>query len=258
MPKFNANLTLLFNEIDFLERFKAARDAGFRGVEYLFPYAYPKQELLERLQRHELTQVLHNLPAGDWAKGERGIACLPGRVGEFQDGVGQAIEYAQALQCTQLNCLAGIAPAGGDPSELRDTLVRNLQFAATSLKSAGIRLLLEPCNTRDIPGFYLNRSQQAIQIIDAVRSDNLFLQYDIYHMQVMEGDLAPTIERHLHRIAHMQLADNPGRGEPGSGEINYPFLFAWIDRLGYPGWIGCEYKPVNGTVRGLSWIKPYL
>jgi hydroxypyruvate isomerase len=258
MPKFNANLTLLFNEIDFLQRFKAARDAGFGGVEYLFPYAYPKQQLLDELRRHELTQVLHNLPAGDWARGERGIACLPGRVGEFQDGVGQAIEYAQALQCTQLNCLAGIAPADTDPAELRDTLVRNLQFAASTLKSTGIRLLLEPCNTRDIPGFYLNRSQQAIQIIDAVASDNLFLQYDIYHMQVMEGNLAPTIERHMHRIAHMQLADNPGRGEPGSGEINYPFLFGWIDRLGYPGWIGCEYKPVNGTVRGLGWIKPYL
>jgi hydroxypyruvate isomerase len=258
MPKFNANLTLLFNELDFLERFKAARDAGFRGVEYLFPYAYPKQELVERLQRHGLTQVLHNLPAGDWANGERGIACLADRVGEFQDGVGQAIEYAQALRCTQINCLAGIAPAGANAAQLRDTLVRNLQFAAASLKSAGIRLLLEPCNTRDIPGFYLNGSQQAIQIIDAVGSDNLFLQYDIYHMQVMEGNLAPTIERHLHRISHLQLADNPGRGEPGSGEINYPFLFAWIDRLGYPGWIGCEYKPVNGTVRGLGWIKPYL
>jgi hydroxypyruvate isomerase len=258
MPKFNANLTLLFNELDFLERFQAARDAGFRGVEYLFPYAYPKQQLAERLQCHGLTQVLHNLPAGDWANGERGIACLPDRVGEFQDGVGQAIEYARALECSQLNCLAGIAPAASDAAQLRDTLVRNLQFAAASLKNAGIRLLLEPCNTRDIPGFYLTRSQQAIEIIDAVGSDNLFLQYDIYHMQVMEGNLAPTIERHLHRIAHMQLADNPGRGEPGSGEINYPFLFACLDRLGYPGWIGCEYKPVNGTVRGLCWIKPYL
>ncbi|HEY4973142.1 MAG TPA: hydroxypyruvate isomerase [Steroidobacteraceae bacterium] len=258
MPKFNANLTLLFSELDFLERFKAASDAGFRGVEYLFPYPYRIQDLVEALQRHGLTQVLHNLPAGDWANGERGIACLPGRTGEFQDGVGQAIEYAQALQCTQVNCLAGIAPAGADPALLRDTLVGNLQFAAARLKSAGIRLLLEPCNTRDIPGFFLNRSQQAIEIIDAVGSDNLFLQYDIYHMQVMEGNLAPTIERQLRRIAHMQLADNPGRGEPGSGEINYPFLFACIDRLGYSGWIGCEYKPVNGTVRGLGWIKPYL
>jgi hydroxypyruvate isomerase len=258
MPKFNANLTLLFNELDFLERFKAAKDAGFRGVEYLFPYAYPRQALVERLQLHGLTQVLHNLPAGDWAKGERGIACLPDRVGEFQDGVGTAIEYAQALQCTQLNCLAGIAPKEIDPATLHDTLVRNLQFAAVELKRVGIRLLVEPCNTRDLPGFFLNRSQQAIELIEAVGSDNLFLQYDIYHMQVMEGNLAPSIERHLDRIRHLQLADNPGRGEPGTGEINYPFLFAFIDRIGYRGWIGCEYKPAKGTVQGLGWIKPYL
>jgi len=258
MPRFNANLTMLFNELDFLDRFRAAKDAGFKGVEYLFPYAYPVQELLERLQLNGLTQVLHNLPAGDWAGGERGIACLPDRVGEFQDGVGQAIDYAQALGCAQLNCLAGIAPAAADPERLCDTLVRNLQFAAARLGSVGMRLLLEPCNTRDIPGFYLRHSQQAIDIIQAVGSDNLYLQYDIYHMQVMEGNLAPTIERHLDRIGHLQLADNPGRGEPGSGEINYPFLFAHIDRIGYRGWIGCEYKPVNGTVAGLGWIKPYL
>jgi hydroxypyruvate isomerase len=258
VPKFNANLTLLFNEVDFLERFQAARLAGFAGVEYLFPYAYRKEDLLERLQTHGLTQVLHNLPAGDWAKGERGIACLPDRVGEFQDGVGTAIEYAQALQCAQLNCLAGIPPPELDPAEVRATLVRNLQFAAAQLKAAGIRLLLEPCNTRDLPGFYLNRSQQAIEIIDAVGSDNLYLQYDIYHMQVMEGNLAPTIQRNLHRIAHMQLADNPGRHEPGTGEINYPFLFGVIDRLGYSGWIGCEYQPTKGTVEGLGWIKPYI
>jgi hydroxypyruvate isomerase len=258
MPKFNANLTLLFNELDFLDRFKAARDAGFRGVEYLFPYACHKHDLVERLQLNGLTQVLHNLPAGDWAAGERGIACLPERIGEFQDGVGTAIEYAQALQCTQLNCLAGIAPRALDQATLHDTLVRNLRFAATELRRVGIRLLLEPCNTRDLPGFYLNRSQQAVDIIDAVGSDNLFLQYDIYHMQVMEGNLAPSIERHLDRIRHLQIADNPGRGEPGSGEINYPFLFEFIDRLGYDGWIGCEYKPVKGTVQGLGWIKPYL
>ncbi|MFI4869245.1 MAG: hydroxypyruvate isomerase [Steroidobacterales bacterium] len=258
MPKFNANLTMLFNEVDFLERFKAARHAGFTGVEYLFPYAHRKQALVERLQANGLTQVLHNLPAGDWARGERGIACLPDRVAEFQDGVGKAIEYARALQCAQVNCLAGIAPADVDPAQLRDTLVRNLQFAAAELKTAGIRLLVEACNTRDIPGFYLNRSQQAIEIIDAVGSDNLFLQYDIYHMQVMEGNLASTIQRHLDRIGHLQLADNPGRHEPGTGEINFPFLFGWIDRIGYSGWIGCEYKPAKGTVQGLGWIRPYL
>jgi len=258
MPRFNANLTLLFNEVEFLERFRAARDAGFKGVEYLFPYTHRKQDLAERLQANGLTQVLHNLPAGDWAGGERGIACLPDRVGEFQDGVGQAIEYAQALQCRQLNCLAGIAPHGIDRERALDTLVGNLRFAAIQLKAANIRLLLEACNTRDIPGFFVSCSRQALEIIDAVGSDNLFLQYDIYHMQVMEGDLAATIQGNLDRIGHMQLADNPGRHEPGSGEINYPFLFGFIDRLGYSGWIGCEYKPAKSTVEGLGWIKPYL
>jgi hydroxypyruvate isomerase len=258
MPRFNANLTLLFNEVEFLERFRAARDAGFKGVEYLFPYAHREQDLAERLQANGLTQVLFNLPAGDWAGGERGIACLPDRVGEFQDGVGQAIEYAQALQCRQINCLAGIAPRGIDPQQTRDTLVGNLRYAAARLKAGGIRLMLEACNTRDVPGFFVSRSHQALEIIDAVGSDNLFLQYDIYHMQVMEGDLAPSIERNLDRIGHMQLADNPGRHEPGSGEINYPFLFGFIDRLGYSGWIGCEYKPAGSTVAGLAWIKPYL
>jgi hydroxypyruvate isomerase len=258
MPRFDANLTLLFNEVEFLERFRAARDAGFKAVEYLFPYPHRKHELAERLQANGLTQVLFNLPAGDWAGGERGIACLPDRVGEFQDGVRQAIEYAQALQCRQLNCLAGIAPQGIDPQRARDTLVGNLRFAAAQLKAAGIRLMLEACNTRDVPGFFVNRSRQALDVIDAVASDNLFLQYDIYHMQVMEGDLAPTIKRNLDRIGHMQLADNPGRHEPGSGEINYPFLFGFIDALGYTGWIGCEYKPAGSTVDGLAWIKPYL
>ena len=258
MPKFNANLTMLFNEVDFLDRFRAAKDAGFKGVEYLFPYPYPKEQLAERLAQNRLTQVLHNLPAGDWAKGERGIACLPDRVGEFQDGVGKAIEYAGALQCPQLNCLAGIAPTGIDPAKIRETFVGNLQFAAGVLKSAGIALLIEPCNTRDIPGFFLNHSKQALEIINDVGSDNLFLQYDIYHMQIMEGNLAPTIERNLGSIRHLQLADNPGRNEPGTGEINYPFLFQFIDKLSYSGWIGCEYRPAKSTLEGLGWVRPYL
>jgi hydroxypyruvate isomerase len=258
MPKFNANLTMLFNEVDFLDRFEAAAKGGFKGVEYLFPYAYQKEQLAEKLAQHRLTQVLHNLPAGDWAKGERGIACLPQRVGEFQDGVGKAIEYANALGCKQVNCLAGITPAGVAAEKVLETFVSNLKFAADKLRGADIRLLIEPCNTRDIPGFYLNRSKQALDIIDQVGSDNLRLQYDIYHMQVMEGDLAPTIQRNLARIPHMQLADNPGRNEPGTGEINYPFLFQFIDKLGYDGWIGCEYKPAKTTVEGLGWVKPYL
>ena len=258
MPKFNANLTMLFNEVDFLERFGAARQAGFQGVEYLFPYPYKKEELAARLAQFGLTQVLHNLPAGDWSKGERGIACLPGREPEFRAGVATAIEYAHALNCTQLNCLAGIAPAGADAQLLRATLIDNLHFAAAQLRSAGLRLLLEPCNTRDIPGFFVNRSQQALELIAAVGADNLYLQYDIYHMQIMEGDLATTMLRHLDRIAHLQLADNPGRHEPGSGEINYPFLFRALDAAGYAGWIGCEYKPAGSTVAGLAWLQPWL
>jgi hydroxypyruvate isomerase len=258
MPKFAANLTMLYNEVDFLDRFEAAAKSGFKAVEYLFPYAYPKGELAGRLQKHALAQVLHNLPAGDWAKGERGIACLPDRVGEFQDGVGKAIEYAQALGCTQLNCLAGIEPKGVDAERIRATFVANLRFAAARLGEAGIRLLIEPINTFDIPGFHLNRTRQALDVIAQVGSPNLFVQYDIYHMQRMEGELANTMKAHLPQIAHLQLADNPGRNEPGTGEINYPFLFGFIDRIGYGGWIGCEYKPAGRTADGLGWLKPYL
>jgi hydroxypyruvate isomerase len=257
MPKFCANLTLLFNEHAFLDRFSAAAEAGFKGVEYLFPYEYDKNALVEWLEKHQLVQVLHNLPAGDWAKGERGIACHPDRVGEFQDGVGKAIEYARALKCTQLNCLAGICPNDAADDRQHAAFVSNLKFAALKLKEAGIKLLIEPINTRDIPGFYLTHSRQALDIIKEVGSDNLFLQYDIYHMQIMEGDLARTIESNLALIPHMQLADNPGRNEPGTGEINYAFLFSHIDRIGYKGWIGCEYKPRTTTEEGLGWIRRY-
>ncbi|CCE02668.1 hydroxypyruvate isomerase [Bradyrhizobium sp. STM 3809] len=254
MPRFAANLTMLFTELPFMDRFAAAKAAGFSGVEYLFPYEFDKAELREQLARHGLTQVLHNLPAGNWAAGERGIAILPDRVDEFRDGVRRAIEYARALDCRQLNCLAGIAPDDADPRELNQTLVRNLRFAATALKAQGIKLLFEPINTLDIPGFYLNRTAQALQLISEVESDNLFVQYDIYHMQIMEGDLARTLQKHLARIAHVQLADNPGRHEPGTGEINYPFLFRHLDAIGYEGWIGCEYKPRTRTEEGLNWM----
>ncbi len=254
MPKFAANLTMLFNEVPFMDRFEAAAQAGFKGVEFLFPYAFDRDALAERLHKHGLTQVLHNLPAGNWEAGERGIACHPDRVGEFQEGVGRAIEYATTLGCRQLNCLAGVAPAGVSADELRSTFIDNLRFASAKLKAAGIRLLIEPINTYDIPGFHLSRTAQAIDIIDAVGSDNLFVQYDIYHAQRMEGELANTIAKHLARIAHIQLADNPGRNEPGTGEINYAWLFRHIDKLGYDGWIGCEYKPAAGTVEGLGWI----
>jgi hydroxypyruvate isomerase len=258
MPKFCANLTMLFNELPFPERFEAAAKAGFEGVEYLFPYAYPKAQLAEALAAHKLQQVLHNMPAGDWDSGSRGIACLPDRVGEFQDGVEKTIEYARALGCKQVNCLAGIAPAGVDPERCKRTLIDNLRFAAPRLAQAGLKLLIEPINTRDVPGFFLTTTRQALEIIAEAGSDNVCVQYDIYHMQIMEGDLARTIEENLARIPHMQLADNPGRNEPGTGEINYSFLFDFVDRIGYRGWIGCEYKPKTTTVAGLGWIRPYL
>lgn len=249
---------MMFNEVDFLDRFAAAAKAGFKGVEYLFPYDYDKGRLAEKLKENELAQVLHNLPAGDWGGGERGIGCLPGRVGEFQEGVSKAIEYATALECSQVNCLAGIAPEGADPDKLRDTFVSNLKFASEKLKEAGIRLVVEPINTRDIPGFFLNHTAQARSIIEDVGSDNLFLQHDIYHMQIMEGDLARTIESNIDIIRHVQIADNPGRNEPGTGEINYPFLFGHLDSVGYNGWIGCEYRPQSTTEAGLGWAAPYL
>ena len=255
MPKFAANLTMLFGEQPFLDRFAAAKAAGFSGVEYLFPYDFDKAELREQLHQHGLTQVLHNLPAGNWGAGERGIAILPDRVEEFRDGVARAIDYAKALDCHQLNCLVGIAPDDADAIDLNEVLVGNLRFAADALAKEQIKLLIEPINTIDIPGFFLNRTEQALQIIADVRSSNLFVQYDIYHMQVMEGDIARTLQKHLARIAHVQLADNPGRNEPGTGEINYPFLFAHLDRLGYKGWVGAEYKPLSGTEAGLGWLR---
>lgn len=258
MPRFDANLSMLFQEQNFLDRFGAAARAGFTGVEYLFPYPFDKQELADKLAENGLVQVLHNLPCGNWDAGERGIACLPDRKSEFRDGVGQAIEYATALKCKQVNCLVGIAPDGVTPGQLRDTVAENLKFAAEQLQRAGIRLLIEPVNTRDIPGFYLCHTDQALAIMDDVGSANLALQYDLYHMQVMEGDLAVTLERNLARIGHIQLADNPGRNEPGTGEINYAFLFSFLDRIGYRGWIGCEYKPLDRTEDGLSWLSPYL
>lgn len=253
MPRFAANLSMLFTELPFMERFAAARAAGFDSVEYLFPYAYPKEELAAALQAHQLQQVLHNLPAGDWDAGERGIACHPDRVSEFREGVVRAIAYATALGCPQLNCLAGKLPAGVAPAHAHATLVGNLAFAAAALKLANIRLLIEPINSFDIPGFFLTRTDQALALMDEVGNDNLFLQYDIYHAQRMEGELAATLALHMARIGHLQLADNPGRHEPGTGEINYPWLFQRIDALGYSGTIGCEYKPLTTTAQSLGW-----
>jgi hydroxypyruvate isomerase len=253
MIRLAANLTMLFTEQPFLSRFQAAAQAGFKGVEFLFPYSFDAYEIADQLQRCQLEMVLHNLPPGNWDAGERGIACHPDRIDEFEASVQLAIRYAKVLGATQLNCLAGITPADTDPNLVHATLVRNVKFAADQLKTEKIRLLIEPINTFDIPGFYLSRTHQALSLIHECASDNLFVQYDIYHMQRMEGELLNTIRANLPMIKHMQLADTPGRNEPGSGEINYRNLFRHLDQMGYDGWIGCEYKPKTTTIAGLDW-----
>jgi hydroxypyruvate isomerase len=255
MPKFAANLTMLFNEVPFLERFERAATAGFKAVEFLFPYAYTPAEIKHQLEQFNLKLVLHNLPAGNWDSGERGIACHPDRIDEFRSGVAKAIEYVQLLNVPQLNCLAGKIPAGIDPQLIHRTFIDNLKYAAAELKKENLTLLIEPINTFDIPGFFLSKTQQAIDVLDEVGASNLYIQYDIYHAQRMEGELANTIQKYLNRIAHIQLADNPGRHEPGTGEIHYPYLFQLLDQIGYQGWIGCEYKPANSTEAGLDWIQ---
>jgi hydroxypyruvate isomerase len=258
MPKLAANLTMLFGEVPFLDRFAAAAGAGFKGVEYLFPYDYEAGELKARLRDHGLTQVLHNLPAGDWTAGERGIACFPDRVDEFKAGVERAIEYATVLECPRVNCLAGIPPPELPLDAALETFISNVSYAAARLKTAGIQLLIEPINTRDIPGFFLTGTRQAAGVIHAARADNAFIQFDIYHMTIMQEDVTATIERYLPRIAHMQLADVPGRHEPGTGDIDYGRLLRFIDRTGYTGWIGCEYKPKTDTAGGLGWAAMHL
>jgi hydroxypyruvate isomerase len=255
MPRFCANLSLMFTEYPFVERYRAAARVGFDGVECHFPYSVPTAELAAELRTHHLEQVLFNLPPGDWAAGERGIACLPDRIDEFEAGVAQAIDYARELGCRRINCLAGIAPADADRTELLSVMARNLRFAARALAGAGIELMVEPINTRDMPGFLLNRSAETLALIERVGEPNVKLQYDVYHMQIMEGDIARTLERELARIGHVQIADNPGRHEPGTGEINYPFLFGWLDRIGYTGWVSAEYIPAGDTVEGLGWMS---
>lgn len=257
MPRFAANLSMLFTEVPLLQRFERAARAGFSAVEMQFPYEAPAAALREQLDAHGLQMVLHNLPGGDWAAGDRGIGCHPARVDEFRAGVAKAIAYATTLGVPQLNCLAGKAPAGVDEATLRATFVANLRFAAAALKEAGLKLLIEPINNHDVPGFWLNHTAKALSVLDEVGADNAFVQYDIYHAQRTEGELAATMEKHLARIGHIQLADNPGRNEPGTGEINYPFLFHHLDKIGYTGWIGAEYKPLGTTEAGLHWIEPY-
>ena len=254
MPRFAANLSMLFTEVPLLDRFERAARAGFSSVEVQFPFEATAQAIRERLLSNRLRMVLHNLPAGDWAAGDRGIACDPARVKEFRAGVAQAVNYATTLGVPQLNCLAGKAPAGVPDAVLRATLVDNLRYAAAALRAAGLKLLVEPINNHDVPGFWLNRTALAISVLDEVGADNAFVQYDIYHAQRSEGELAATIGKYLQRIGHIQVADNPGRNEPGSGEINFGFLFQYLHHIGYRGWIGCEYKPATTTEAGLGWL----
>ena len=261
MFTFSANLSTLFTDLPLAQRFAAARDCGFGAVECQFPYELPVADIAATLNEHGQRLVLHNLPAGDWAGGERGIACHPGREDEFREGVEHALAYALPLGVPQLNCLAGIRPAAVTEAEATATLSANLRYAAQALDRHGLRLLIEPINSFDIPGFLLDRPTKALALIDALALPNLYLQYDIYHAQRMEGELAATLQRYLPRIGHIQIADNPGRAEPGSGEIAYRFLFEWLDRIGYERFVGCEYFPADkgpgGTARGMGWLAAH-
>jgi hydroxypyruvate isomerase len=258
MPRFSANISMLFKELEFPERFEAAAQAGFEAVEIQFPYAWDKGRLAQIAQHAGVEVVLINIPGGDPEKGDRGIGCLPSRVAEFRDSVAKAIEYSKALGCKQVNCLAGVAPPNIDEAKLRETYVWNLRYAAVELARQDMTLLVEPINTRTIPGFYLNKSAQALAIMNDTGAANLELQYDLFHMRIMGDDLAKTIEANLGRIGHMQIADVPDRHEPGTGEIDFPPLFDLIDRLGYKGWIGAEYVPKGKTEDGLAWAGNYL
>jgi len=255
MPHFSANLSFLFLDQPFLDRFAAAAACGFQGVEFHFPYDFPMDEVADAARRAGVEVVLFNFPAGNWAAGERGIACLPERQAEFRAGVDKAAAWAEALACPRANCLAGLRPDGISEAVLRDTLIGNLRFAADQFGPAGRQVLIEPLNSRDTPRFLVDRSAAALSILEDVDRPNLFLQYDIFHAQVMEGELALTLARHLPKIAHIQFADNPGRHEPGTGEINFPFLFRHLDAIGYQGWVGAEYVPSGVTEASLGWMR---
>jgi len=259
MPRFAANLSMLYNEHAFLDRFAAAAADGFRAVEYLFPYAHPAAELAARLRDHGLQQVLFNAPPGDFDAGERGIACLPGREAEFRSGFAQALAYAEALACPRIHVMAGLAPAGADRAALQATYEANLAWAAGQAAAAGRDVLIEPINTRDIPGFFLNRQDEAHDIVQRIAAPNLKVQMDLYHCQIVEGDLAKKLEAYLPtgRVGHLQIAGVPERHEPDVGEINYPYLFERIDALGYTGVIGAEYRPKGATSAGLGWFQPW-
>ena len=253
MPKLAANLSMMFNEVPFLDRFDAAAKAGFKGVEFLFPYDFPAIELKRRLDANGLTQALFNMPPGDWANGERGLASLPGRQAEFRDSVKKALDYADILDCKLIHCMAGIPPAGTSPVTAAALFAANLAWAGEQAKAAGRRLALEPINHRDMPGFHLNTVEQGAAVVDAIGIDRVGLQFDIYHCQVTQGDVTKRMEALIARIVHMQIADVPARHEPGTGELGWEFIFRRIDALGYTGWVGCEYRPAGDTVAGLAW-----
>ncbi len=257
MPRFAANLSMMFNEVGFLDRFDAAARAGFRGVEFLFPYEHPAAEIRRRLDANGLTQALFNMPPGDWAKGERGLAALPGRQAEFREGVARALDYAAALDCKLVHCMAGIVPAGVAPATAAAVYAANLAWAGEQALKAGVKLVIEPINHRDMPGYFLNTQAQGAAIVEAIGRDRIGLQFDVYHVQVTEGDITKRMEQHLPVIAHMQIADVPARNEPGTGEIGWDFVFARMDALGYAGWVGCEYRPAGETVAGLAWMKRF-
>lgn len=258
MPRLAANLTMMYTEHPFLDRYAAAARDGFSGVEFLFPYEFAAAELKSRLEEHGLTQALFNAPPGDWAAGERGIASLPGREGEFERGFDQALEYAAALGNRSLHVMAGLIRPEQDRAAHREAYLKNLAAAARAAASAGITVVIEPINTRDIPGFFLNRQDEAQAVCAEVGAANLKVQFDIYHCQIVEGDIAMKLQRDMAGIGHIQIAGVPDRHEPDLGELNYPYLFERIDALGYAGWIGCEYRPKAGTSAGLGWARPYL
>lgn len=257
MPRFAANLSMMFNEVPFLDRFAAARKAGFEGVEFLFPYEFPAAELRARLKNEGLTQVLFNMPPGDWARGERGLASLPGRQAEFRAAVSQALDYAAALECKLVHCMAGIPAADVAPVTAAALFAANLAWAAEQARAAGVKLVIEPINHRDMPGYFLNTQAQGAAVVEAIGRDRLGLQFDVYHVQVTEGDITKRMERYMPIIAHMQIADVPARNEPGTGEIGWSYVFKRMDELGYQGWVGCEYRPAGDTVAGLDWRQRF-
>jgi hydroxypyruvate isomerase len=257
VPNFAANLSMMFQEVEFLDRFGAAAKAGFRGVEFLFPYDFKAADIADRLKTHKLTQALFNTPPGNWGAGERGLAALPGRESEFRDGVARAIDYAKATDCRTIHTMAGLWPAGKSKAEGEAVYVDNVRYAADLAKKDGITVVIEPINTRDIPGYFLNTTTEGIGILDRVARDNARLQLDLYHCQIMEGDLAERTKRLMPRVSHVQIAGNPGRHEPDIGEVNYPFLYDLLDELGYKGWVGCEYRPKGATLAGLGWARKY-